>query len=125
MADKVAVAGGDVFSPGCPARAILDILAGKWVLLLIHALIAGPARTSELRRRVGGISEKMLIQTLRTLERHGLVRRHSYAEVPPRVEYRLTELGLSLSTLVGALDGWVEHHAVAIDQARRSFDAGP
>ncbi len=112
----------DVFSANCPARAILDVLAGKWALLLIHALIEGPARTSELRRRVGGISEKMLIQTLRLLERHGLVRRHSYAEVPPRVEYSLNELGVSLSELVSALDGWVERHATEIDGARRSFD---
>lgn len=113
---------GDVFSADCPARAILDVLAGKWALLLIHALIEGPARPSELRRRVGGISEKMLIQTLRLLERHGLVRRHSYAEVPPRVEYSLNELGVSLSELVSALDDWVERHASEIDGARRSFD---
>lgn len=113
---------GDVFSANCRARAILDVLAGKWALLLIHALIEGPARTSELRRRVGGISEKMLIQTLRLLERHGLVRRHSYAEVPPRVEYSLNELGVSLSELVSALDVWVERHANEIDGARRSFD---
>lgn len=113
---------GDVFIADCPARAILDVLAGKWALLLIHALIEGPARTSELRRRVGGISEKMLIQTLRLLERHGLVRRHSYAEVPPRVEYSLDELGISLSELVSAFDGWVEQHADEIDRARRSFD---
>lgn len=115
---------GDVFSAECPARAILDVLAGKWALLLIHALIEGPARTSELRRRVGGISEKMLIQTLRLLERHGLVRRHSYPEVPPRVEYSLNELGVSLSEFVSALDGWVERHAGEIDGARRSFDVG-
>lgn len=115
-------AGSDVFSFNCPARTILDVLAGKWALLLIHALIDGPARTSELRRRVGGISEKMLIQTLRMLERHGLVRRHSYAEVPPRVEYSLNQLGASLSEVVSALDGWVEQHANEIDGARRSYD---
>lgn len=116
---------GDVFSADCPARAILDVLAGKWALLLIHALAGGPARTSELRRRVGGISEKMLIQTLRVLERHGLIRRYSYAEVPPKVEYSLTSLGISLSELVSALDDWVERHAREIDGARQSFAAGP
>ena len=115
---------GNVFSADCPARAILDVLAGKWALLLIHALAEGPARTSELRRRVGGISEKMLIQTLRVLERHGLIHRRSHAEVPPRVDYSLSRLGVSLSELVSALDGWVERHAGEIDQARRSFAAG-
>ena len=122
MVADTANAGGDVFSPDCPARMILGVLAGKWALLVIHALIDGPARTSELRRRVGGISEKMLIQTLRLLERHGLVHRHSYAEVPPRVEYSLNALGVSLSELVSALDDWVERHAGEIDGARRSFD---
>lgn len=114
---------GDVFSADCPARTFLDILATKWSLLLIHALADGPARTSDLRRRVGGISEKMLIQTLRTLERHGLVRRRSFPEVPPRVVYALTELGTSLACLVGAFDGWVEANAAEIDGARQSFDA--
>lgn len=113
---------GDVFVASCPARAILDMLAGKWALLLIHALIQGPARTSELRRRIGGISEKMLIQTLRVLERHGLVHRHSYPEVPPRVIYSLSDLGTSLSDVVRALDCWVERHADRIDGARAQFD---
>lgn len=120
--DRAPGGAGDVFVASCPARAILDMLAGKWALLLIHALIQGPARTSELRRRVGGISEKMLIQTLRVLERHGLVHRHSYPEVPPRVIYSLSDLGTSLSDVVRALDCWVERHADRIDGARAQFD---
>ena len=115
---------GDVFSPGCPARTLLDMLAEKWALLLIHALIAGPARTSELRRRVGGISEKMLIQTIRKLERSGLVHRRAFPEVPPRVVYSLTELGASLSELVRGLDEWVERHAAQIDGAARDHQPG-
>lgn len=113
---------GDVFSPACPARTVLDILADKWALLLIHALRDGPARTSALRRKVGGISEKMLIQTLRRLERHGFVHRQSFVEVPPRVAYSLTRIGRSLSGVVRALDEWVEDHATEIDDARRAFD---
>lgn len=101
----------DVMRPDCPARAMLSLLAGKWALLLLHALSEGPQRTGALRRRVGGISEKMLVQTLRRLESMQLVDRHAYYEVPPRVEYRLTELGWSLSPLVTALDSWVEEHA--------------
>ena len=65
--------GGDVFNPGCPSRAVLEMLAEKWALLVVHTLANGPARTSQLRRQVGGISEKMLIQTLRRLERSGFV----------------------------------------------------
>ena len=76
----------DVFLPDCPARKVLELLAEKWSLLIVHALSERHYRTSELRRRIGGISEKMLIQSLRRLEQHGLVHRHSFEEVPPHVE---------------------------------------
>ena len=102
----------DVMQPDCPARTILALLAEKWTLLTIHALGEGTMRTSALRRRIGGISEKMLIQTLRRLEDAGLITRLAYPEVPPRVEYSLTELGRSLSPLVTALDDWVETNAL-------------
>jgi DNA-binding HxlR family transcriptional regulator len=113
---------GNVFDPGCPARAILEILAEKWALLLVHMLAQGPARTAELRRRIGGISDKMLIQTLRRLERSGFVERRAFPEVPPRVEYSLTELGLSLSGPITMLDGWVEKHLAEIKLAQQAFD---
>ncbi len=83
-------------------------------MLILHALSEGTQRTGTLRRRIGGISEKMLIQTLKRLEAAGLVIRTSYAEVPPRVDYALTDLGWSLSPLVKALDQWVERHAKTI-----------
>jgi DNA-binding HxlR family transcriptional regulator len=102
----------DVFLPDCPARKLLSLLAEKWTLLVVHALSERTYRTSELRRRIGGISEKMLIQALRQLEQHGLVTRTSYPEVPPRVEYMLTPLGFSLSSVVRELDRWVEAHAL-------------
>jgi len=104
----------DVFLPNCPARSVLILLAEKWSLLTLHALSEGTHRTGELRRRIGGISEKMLIQTLKRLEGAGLVRRTSHAEVPPRVDYSLTSLGWSLGPVVKALDEWVEQHAKLI-----------
>ena len=106
--------GCDVFLPDCPARKVLELLAEKWPLLIVHALSERHYRTAELRRRIGGISEKMLIQSLKRLEQHGLVHRHSFEEVPPHVEYSLTPLGRSLSSVVQALDKWVETHAMEI-----------
>jgi DNA-binding HxlR family transcriptional regulator len=103
--------GGDVMLSECRARAALSTLAEKWVLLVIEALSEGPKRTSALRRQIGGISEKMLIQTLRRLEAVGLIERHDYREVPPKVEYALTERGWSLSPIIIMLDRWVETHA--------------
>jgi len=114
---------GNVFSGVCPARHVLAVIADKWSLLLIHALAhGGTLRTAELRRRVDGISEKMLIQTIRRLERFGLVSRQAYAEVPPRVEYSLTALGHSLSEPIRALDHWVETHVTEIVRAQGDFD---
>lgn len=115
MADESEIDGAQpeagVFQAQCPARQLLDILAEKWTLLIVHALAGGPLRTGELRRRIEGISEKMLIQSLRSLQEHGLVERRSYAEVPPRVDYRLTERGLTLTPIVKTLDAWVEANA--------------
>jgi DNA-binding HxlR family transcriptional regulator len=98
------------------------MLAEKWARLVVHTLANGPARTSQLRRQVGGISEKMLIQTLRRLERNGFVSRRAYPEVPPRVEYSLTALGASLSEPITTLDRWVENHLQDIAMAQRKFD---
>lgn len=117
------VRAGNVFSGVCPARHVLAVIADKWSLLLIHALAhGGTLRTAELRRRVEGISEKMLIQTVRRLERFGLVARRAYAEVPPRVEYSLTPLGHSLSEPIRAIDHWVECNVGEIVKAQLAFD---
>lgn len=113
----------NVFSARCRSRAVLELLAERWALLILHALALGPKRTAELRRQVEGISEKMLIQTLRGLERSGFVSRHDFKEVPPRVEYRLTPLGASLAGLVRALDDWVETNFLRIARAEAAYDA--
>ena len=97
----------------------MAVLAEKWTLLIVTTLADGPKRTAEIRRRVDGVSEKMLIQTLRKLEAFGLVSRKSYPEVPPRVEYRLTPLGRSLSRLAGLFARWAERNVVALLRSER------
>lgn len=115
----------NLFLSQCPSRTILDILAEKWALLIIHSLSQSPKRTAELRRHIDGISEKMLIQTLRNLERHGIVSRHAYPQVPPRVDYRLTTLGQRLAQLVNSLDTWIEENLSEIMAARAVYDHPP
>ena len=83
----------------------------------------GPRRNNELMRTVGGISQKMLTQTLRELERNGLIERRDYSEIPPRVDYRLTALGRSLATPIWALDRWAQEHFGKVEAARAAFDA--
>lgn len=101
----------DVMLSDCRARSVITILAERWALLIIDARSGGALRTGDLQRRIEGISEKMLIQTLRKLEALGLIRRRDFREVPPRVEYELTARGLSLSPLIVAVDRWVEANA--------------
>lgn len=102
---------GEVFVEGCPTRVVLDHVMSKWGVLVLLALTDGTLRWGELRREVEGISEKMLASTLRTLEADGLVGRTSYPEVPPRVEYSLTELGRELMERMLPLVEWVADHA--------------
>ena len=112
------------FNAACPSQDILTLIGSKWSMLLLCILSAGPVRPGELSRRAGGISQKMLTQTLRELERHGIVARRDYGEVPPRVEYSLTPLGRSLSTLVRQIEGWVESNYARITKVARTYDAG-
>jgi len=104
----------EVFSDGCPTRIVLDHVMGKWGILVLMALSDGTQRWGVLRRNVSGISEKMLASTLKTLEADGLVLRTAYPEVPPRVEYGLTDRGRDLMTHVLPLMGWVAENAAAI-----------
>jgi DNA-binding HxlR family transcriptional regulator len=112
----------DVYSAPCPSRAALDRIADKWTALLVGSLTAGPRRFSELRGDVGGISEKMLTQTLRSMERDGLVTRRAFATVPPRVEYALTELGRTLEEPLAAVRSWAERHINEVEAARTAYD---
>lgn len=108
----------------CPARDIMSVLADKWVLLVLGTLRAegGPIRFNEMRRRLDGITQKVLTRTLRDLERDGLVRRTVYPTVPPRVEYALTDLGADLGVLTHAMGEWAARHAGEIASARAEFD---
>ncbi|MFF2346377.1 winged helix-turn-helix transcriptional regulator [Pseudarthrobacter sp. NPDC058119] len=103
-----------VFPAGCPSRTLLDHVTSKWGVLLLIALSEGEQRWSDLRRRAEGISEKMLAQTLKTLERDGLVSRKAQPVIPPRVDYSLTERGYELSALLVPLAAWAFDHAEEI-----------
>lgn len=107
---------------GCEVRQILDRIADKWSLLVIALLERRTMRFNELRREIDGISQRMLSVTLRHLERDGLVDRTVHAEVPPRVEYRLTEVGCTLLGTIQALVAWTEEHQHDIWAARQRFD---
>jgi DNA-binding HxlR family transcriptional regulator len=113
----------NVYSQDCPTRTVLDIVADKWTSLLIVALVPGTKRFQQLKREIGGITQKMLTQTLRSLERNGLVERRAYATVPPRVEYTLTRLGHTLSETLEALQDWSVAHVEEILRARKLMDA--
>lgn len=99
---------GDLLDPACPSREALKHVTSRWGVLTLMVLRDGTLRFSELRRRVGGVSERMLAQTLRWLEDDGLVARRSYPVVPPHVEYSLTPLGEEAATRVAALADWIE-----------------
>jgi DNA-binding HxlR family transcriptional regulator len=124
MVTKAAVlARGNAFDPDCPTRVVLDRIGDKWTVLVIGVLADGPLRFTELRRRVGGVAPKVLTQTLRAMERDGLVTRTVFAQVPPRVDYALTELGVSLGGPIAVLTDWAEAHVGRIVAARDDFEA--
>ncbi|BAS07035.1 uncharacterized HTH-type transcriptional regulator YtfH [Arthrobacter sp. Hiyo4] len=108
-----------VFPAGCPSRTVLDHITSKWGVLILLALSEGEHRWSELRRRAEGISEKMLAQTLKTLERDGLVLRKAQPVIPPRVDYSLTERGHELSGLLVPLVTWAYNNADDILNSQR------
>lgn len=103
-----------VFPAGCPSRTVLDHITSKWGVLILISLSEGDQRWSELRRRAEGISEKMLAQTLKTLERDGLVHREAQPIIPPRVDYGLTDRGRELSALLIPLVTWAFENAEEI-----------
>lgn len=115
-------AGYDAYLAQCPARHLLDRIGDKWVSLIVNALADGPQRYSDLRRRLAGVSEKMLTQTLRALERDGLLSRAVTPTVPARVDYALTPLGRDLLPLMQAIKAWAESHMPEILAARADYD---
>lgn len=107
----------------CPVRGVLDRISDKWSMLLVMTLADGPRRFNQLRREVPDISQKMLTQTLRDLQRDGLVARRVYDTKPPSVEYRLTPMGTSIIVPLGHLIAWAGENHPQIDAARTAFDA--
>jgi DNA-binding HxlR family transcriptional regulator len=112
----------DPYGADCPTRLILDRIADKWTVLVVGRLATGTKRFGELRRTIGGISQKSLTATLRALERDGLVARRVYASVPPKVEYSLTPLGLTVVDLLASIRGWAETHVEQVLVAQGAYD---
>jgi DNA-binding HxlR family transcriptional regulator len=112
----------DIYDPNCPTRTVLDRIGDKWTALVVLVLLDGPQRFSRLRAQIGGVAPKVLTETLRRLERDGLVTRTAYAEIPPRVEYALTPLGRSLELPIRAITSWAEQNVPRITRARQAYD---
>lgn len=113
----------DAYMVACPSRQLLDRISDKWVTLVLKSLADGPKRYSEISRQLAGVSQKMLTQTLRSLERDGMLTRTVTPSVPARVDYELMPLGESLGALLGQLKSWAEQHMREVDRARDEFDA--
>ncbi|PIG91692.1 helix-turn-helix domain-containing protein [Gloeocapsopsis sp. IPPAS B-1203] len=111
-----------VCDANCPSRQVLDLIADKWTAIIIYRLAKGTKRYSELQREIGGISQKMLTQTLRNLERDGIVSRKVYPVVPPMVEYSLTTLGTTLTGPLSTLCRWAENYLPEVEAARSQYD---
>ena len=111
----------NAFMATCPTRQVLATIGDKWSALVVNALADGPRRHGQLRATVSGASQKMLTQTLRTLERDGLVTRTVTPSVPVRVDYELTPLGCTLLPVLAALKGWAEQHIEEVLIAREVF----
>ncbi len=109
---------GELFSVACPSRQVLQDVTSRWGVLVLVALLEGTCRFSDLRRKVGVVSEKMLAQTLQTLEGDGFVLRTAYPVVPPRVEYSLTPMGLEVAREVRSLADWIEGNLYRIMKQR-------
>lgn len=111
------------FDADCPFRVLFDQISDKWTMMILTVLDDGPTRFNSLKRRLAGISQKSLSQTLRRLERNGLICRQVLPLSPVAVEYSLSELGHTLLPPFRALYGWTKHHINDVEQARRAYDA--
>ena len=112
----------NAYLAACPSRQLLDSISDKWVTLVLNSLAGGPQRYSELSRQLAGVSQKMLTQTLRKLERDGMISRRVTASVPVRVDYELTPLGVSLHAVVQQFKTWAESHMDDVLAARAAYD---
>ncbi|PWD52504.1 transcriptional regulator [Serinibacter arcticus] len=110
----------DPYVKDCPTRALLDRIGDKWTVLVVGTLAGGPLRFSEIARRVDGVSQKMLTQTLRALEADGLVVRTQYPQIPPRVEYELTAVGHTLRDPLRALEEWAKEYMPQVLEHREA-----
>jgi DNA-binding HxlR family transcriptional regulator len=110
----------DVFNANCDSRQVLALIADRWSMLVIYALSRRARRHGELKRMIGGISQKMLTQTLRALEHDGLVERTVHGVVPPRVDYALTPLGRTLLQPLSAICRWAQNHLPQVRSAREA-----
>ncbi len=102
--------------------AVLDVIADKWTIMVVRALANGPVRFNDMKRQIGGVSQRMLTLTLRNLERDGLVTRTIFPTIPPRVDYELTPLGHKLTKPLGELAAWAEAHLPEMEKARRTHN---
>lgn len=114
----------NVYEKDCPTRLVLDHIADKWTALILWKLVDGPLRFNQIRRIIEGISQKMLSQTLKQLERDGLVSRRAFATVPVTVEYSVTPLGLSLAEKMAAVSLWAQDNIDSVLSAQAKYDAG-
>jgi len=112
---------GDLLAAECPSRAVLSHVTSRWGVLILVILLGGTHRFSQLRREVGGVSEKMLAQTLDALAGDGFVLRHDYGEIPPRVDYSLTTMGREVAERLEVLVDWIESNFPRIEAARQEL----
>ncbi|AVV45925.1 helix-turn-helix domain-containing protein [Streptomyces sp. ID05-04B] len=116
---------GNVRNPACPGRQLFDLVTARWAALVLVDLMDGPQRWSELRRRAGGVSDKMLAQTLRDLETGGLITRTVHTSRPPTVQYDLTDLARGVTSALQHLQNWAEEHTSDYDHYRRTHTTDP
>lgn len=121
--DRIANMG--IFDTSCEGHQILEKIANKWTILIIYALTQGKKRYSDLKQQIVGVSPKMLVQTLRNLERCGLIERDVYPSVPPKVDYSLTSLGESLAEPLAVLGEWAYQHISDVNAAIEQYDSNP
>jgi DNA-binding HxlR family transcriptional regulator len=112
----------NVFNKNCPTRMVLDRIADKWTVLVVGALQSKTKRFGELKKEVDGVSQKMLTKTLRGMERDGLIKRKIYPTIPPKVEYSLTPLGVTLVDMLQNIQFWAENNIEKIISSQRKFD---